>query len=72
MKIADNPPGLVSREIVSVRDGIAKVREEWDITVPGCPMIINPFNPPPDAANVTGCVRIFDMPLEQAQAILKR
>ncbi len=31
-------PGLVSREFF-IEDGLRKVREEWDLTVPGCAMI---------------------------------
>ena len=34
----DWPPGLLIREIFS-DGGIRYLREEWDLTVPGCPMI---------------------------------
>jgi hypothetical protein len=31
-------PGLISREFYT-QDGAEYIREEWDLTVPGCPMI---------------------------------
>lgn len=34
-----NEPGLVSRTVVAVDDEYAMVREFWDLTVPGCPMV---------------------------------
>jgi hypothetical protein len=37
-RIDDNPPGLLSRAFYT-EDGAEYVREEWDLTVPGCPMI---------------------------------
>lgn len=32
-------PGLVSRDVVAVDGNIATIREVWDLTVPGCPMV---------------------------------
>ena len=33
------PPGLVSREIVSTHDDHVVIREVWDTTVIGCPVV---------------------------------
>ena len=46
-QIDNNPPGLVHRR--AFRDGgKVIVQEEWNIDVPGCPLIRSPWNPPPE------------------------
>ena len=32
-------PGLVSREVVSRDHEMVSLKEVWDVTVPGCPVI---------------------------------
>lgn len=46
MKIADNPPGLISRRMFPIDQGRVCVEEHWDISASGCPMIQNPWLPP--------------------------
>lgn len=43
--IEKNPPGLLSRRTFPIDQGRWVMHEEWDITVPGCPMIRNPWGP---------------------------
>lgn len=44
--IERDPPGLLSRRTFPIDGGRWMLEEEWDISVPGCPMIKNPWNPP--------------------------
>ena len=41
-----NPPGLRSRRTFPINEGRWVLQEEWDISVPGCPMIKNPWQSP--------------------------
>lgn len=43
MQIDPNPPGLICRRTFPINDGRWVLQEEWDISVPGCPMIQNPW-----------------------------
>lgn len=45
MEIDRNPPGLISRRAFRIPDNRWAVDEHWDISVPGCPMIRNPWLP---------------------------
>ena len=47
MEIDKNPPGLVSRKIVAQNSNSVTIEELWDMSVPGCPYVKNPWNPPP-------------------------
>lgn len=47
MEIAKTPPGLISRKIVAQDSNSVTIEELWDMSVPGCPYIKNPWNPPP-------------------------
>ena len=38
-----NPPGLLKTYIVHRDENQVIVNEEWDISVPGCPVIRNPW-----------------------------
>jgi hypothetical protein len=40
-----NPPGLLKTYIVHRDENQVVLNEEWDISVPGCPMIRNPWGP---------------------------
>ena len=44
MKIDLNPPGLLSRRTFKIDGDRWVMREEWDISIPGCPMIRSPFH----------------------------
>lgn len=44
MKIDPNPPGLLSRRTFPIDRGRWVMQEEWDISVPGCPMIRSPWH----------------------------
>jgi hypothetical protein len=46
MDIPDRPPGLLSRRAFYVDRDRVVVEERWDIAVPGCPMIRNPWLQP--------------------------
>jgi hypothetical protein len=43
MKIDPKPPGLISRWMFPIHAGNVIVEEVWDIRVPGCPLIANPW-----------------------------
>lgn len=45
MSIPDRHPGLLSRRAFQVDRNRVVVEERWDIDVPGCPMIRNPWLP---------------------------
>ena len=45
MDIPDRPPGLLSRRVFQVDRDRVVIEERWDIDVPGCPMIRNPWLP---------------------------
>ena len=45
MPIADRPPGLLSRRAFCVDRDRVVVEERWDIDVPGCQMVRNPWLP---------------------------
>ena len=45
MTIDKYPPGLIKREAFQIPEGRWVVNEHWDISVPGCPMIRNPWFP---------------------------
>ncbi len=60
-------PGLISRKMLGYHGNTATIREVWDVTAPGCPVIVYrtgtwPFEPIPDARTVE---RTFRMPLTQ-------
>lgn len=42
-----NPPGLIHRRTFPIDRGRWVMEEKWDISVPGCPMIRSPWQPPP-------------------------
>ena len=44
-KIADFPPGLMSRRMIPIDQGRVVVEERWNIDVPGCPLIKSPWHP---------------------------
>jgi hypothetical protein len=46
MKIADFPPGLISRRALPIDQGRMVVEEHWDISVPGCPLVRSPWHSP--------------------------
>lgn len=39
----DPAPGLIERKAFSLPNHLVVVEEKWNIAVPGCPMILNPF-----------------------------
>lgn len=43
MDIATHPPGLIKRWMFPIHGGNVIVEEVWDIRVPGCPLIKNPW-----------------------------
>ena len=45
MKIDPNPPGLLYRRTFPIDRGKWIMEEKWDIGVPGCPLIRNPWMP---------------------------
>lgn len=47
MENTPKPPGLLSRKIVAQDSSSVTIEEIWDMSVPGCPYIKNPWNPPP-------------------------
>lgn len=47
MEINKRPPGLISRRVFPIDQGRVCVEEHWDLSVPGCPMIKNPWLPNP-------------------------
>lgn len=66
MEIDKNPPGLISRRMFPIDQGRVVMEEHWDINVPGCPMIRNPWNPlVSDASN---CIRQVVMTREEYDA----
>lgn len=44
MDIDPKPPGLLSRRMFPIYRGRVCVEERWDIEVPGCPLIKNPWS----------------------------
>ncbi len=34
-----NPPGLIKRELIEDHGDSVTIRETWDLTVPGCPLV---------------------------------
>ena len=47
----DRPPGLIYRFAFEPEPGRVVVQEHWDISVPGCPMIRNPWATQLDSGN---------------------
>lgn len=47
MKIDPNPPGLLKRRFFPIDRGRWVMEEEWNLDVPGCPMIRSPWLPGP-------------------------
>jgi hypothetical protein len=45
MTLRGSEQGLVSRDVVGREDGYMIVREVWDTSVPGCPVIVVNFCP---------------------------
>ena len=43
--IDDKPPGLLSRYMFPIGNGRVVVQEEWDIDIPGCPLVRSPWHP---------------------------
>ena len=52
MKINQRPPGLLARRMFRIDDGKIVVQEEWDIDVPGCPVIRSPWHPQSKAGSL--------------------
>ena len=46
MRISDRPPGLLARRVFSGDQDRVVIEENWDLNVPGCPMIRNPWLAP--------------------------
>lgn len=63
MDIDPNPPGLLKREVIREDGDYVVVRETWDLTAPGCPMIV---------INLTDFTRRTDLPEVGRDVMLRR
>lgn len=65
MKIADFPPGLISRRAFPIDQGRVVVEEHWDISVPGCPLIRSPWHGPLNQPLANKYIRQITMTAEE-------
>lgn len=42
---ANDAPGLIAREVILTCETHAIIRETWDLTEPGCPIVAYHFDP---------------------------
>lgn len=57
----DRPPGLIKRRMFPIDRGRVVVEEHWDVDVPGCPMIRNPWVNPLEVIGGSKIVRQVEM-----------